>query len=232
MTAFVRKEDLGVGADPADKEKEKTRDRTVFRRFEREARGRVGERDILGEKQVAGRSRSRIGDPVGSTGSQRLFRSGVPTIGGELGSSGVSRVAPFVKEAPPSCSRSGQMSNPVGNRLPFYICARARTYTHVRVVFALAFSPIYRIAILVSIDPRSRSLSASLSFLPNVLNAISRDFSKREPVYRVFYSSLRNRRLFRNTRRSRREEEPTRCSANGKREKKRKRNAEEISVSS
>ena len=72
---------------------------------------------------MVGRSWSRIGDPVGSTGSQRLFRSGVPTIGGELGSSGVSRVAPFVKEAPPRCPRSGQMSNPVGNRLPFYIYA-------------------------------------------------------------------------------------------------------------
>lgn len=68
------------------------------------------------------------GDPVGSTGSQRLFRSGVPTIGGELGSSGVSCVAPFVKEAL-GCPRSGQMSNPVGNRLSFYIYA----LTHVHI---------------------------------------------------------------------------------------------------
>lgn len=38
----------------------------------------------------------------------------------------MSRVAPFVKEAPPRCPRSsGQMSNPVGNRLPFYIYAYA-----------------------------------------------------------------------------------------------------------
>lgn len=181
---------------------------------------------------MAGRSCSRIGDPVGSTGSQRLFRSGVPTIGGELGSSGVSRVAPFVKEAPPSCSRSRQMSNPVGNRLPFYICARARAYTHVRVVFALAFSPTYRIAIPVAIDRRSRSLSLSFFFFFSKRSEReSRDFSKREPVYRVFYLSLRNRRLFRNARRSRREEEPTRRSSNGKKEKKKRRNAEETSVS-
>lgn len=174
------------------KMRRKTRDRTVFRRFEREARGRVGERDILGEKQVAGRSCSRIGDPVGSTGSQRLFRSGVPTIGGELGSSGVSRVAPFVKEAPPSCSRSGQMSNPVGNRLPFYICARAHARTHTR---TRSFRPCL-LAYLSDSDSRrcrstialSLSLSSSLSFFPNAPNAISRDFSKR-----VFYSSLRNR---------------------------------------
>lgn len=70
------------------------------------------------------------GDPVGSTGSQRLFRSGVPTIGGELGSSGVSCVAPFVKEAL-GCPRSGQMSNPVGNRLSFYIYALTHTHTHI-----------------------------------------------------------------------------------------------------
>lgn len=128
--SFVKRISVSALIQRTKKMRRKTRDRTVFRRFEREARGRVGERDILGEKQVAGRSCSRIGDPVGSTGSQRLFRSGVPTIGGELGSSGVSRVAPFVKEAPSSCSRSGQMSNPVGNRLPFYICARAHARTH------------------------------------------------------------------------------------------------------
>ena len=67
------------------------------------------------------------GDPVGSTGSQRLFRSGVPTIGGELGSSGVSCVAPFVKEAL-GCPRSGQMSNPVGNRLSVLYL---RAYAHI-----------------------------------------------------------------------------------------------------
>lgn len=147
------------------KMRRKTRDRTVFRRFEREARGRVGERDILGEKQVAGRSCNRIGDPVGSTGSQRLFRSGVPTIGGELGSSGVSRVAPFVKEAPPSCSRSGQMSNPVGNRLPFYICARAHARTHTR---TRSFRPCLLAYLSDSDSRRCRStiaLSLSLSLL-------------------------------------------------------------------
>lgn len=65
---------------------------------------------------------------MGSTGSQRLFRSGVPTIGGELGG-GVSRVAPFVKEAP-SCPRLGQMSNTVGNQLPSCIYTKARAHTH------------------------------------------------------------------------------------------------------
>lgn len=115
-----------------------------------------------------------------------------------------------------------------------FISARARAYTHVRVVFALAFSPTYRIAIPVAIDRRSRSLSLSLSFFfffSKRSERESRDFSKREPVYRVFYLSLRNRRLFRNARRSRREEEPTRRSSNGKKEKKKRRNAEETSVS-
>lgn len=38
------------------------------------------------------------GDPVGSTGSQRLSGSGVPTIGGAPGGE-VSRAAPLAREA-------------------------------------------------------------------------------------------------------------------------------------
>lgn len=117
-------------------------------------KGRGG-RDIVGEKQVLEPNPS--GDPVGSAGSQRLFRSGVPTIGGELGGSGgMSCAAPFVKEAP----RSGQMSNPVGNRLSFYI------YTHTRTRLKYTYAPlpihVYRSTIAFLFKYSSQN---SISFL-------------------------------------------------------------------
>lgn len=72
-------------------------------------------------------------DPVGSTGSQRLFGSGVPTIGGGgLGDEVVSRAAPLAREALGG-SGLGQMSNPVGNQLATHKRARTRTApTHAR----------------------------------------------------------------------------------------------------
>lgn len=65
-------------------------------------------------------------DPVGSTGSQRLSGSGVPTIGGGGPGDEVSRAAPLAREA---LGRSGlgQMSNPVGNQLATHKRARTRT---------------------------------------------------------------------------------------------------------
>lgn len=65
-------------------------------------------------------------DPVGSTGSQRLSGSGVPTIGGGGPGDEVFRAAPLAREAL-SGSGLGQMSNPVGNQLATHKRAWTRT---------------------------------------------------------------------------------------------------------